>query len=92
MTSELNQCDCCDYFTIEAGHDYEICPVCFWEQDHFGFELLDEPSGANHGLTIREARENFRKYGACSRELVGKTLSTIDRNRLRYAPRHLTGD
>jgi len=83
----LCQCPCCDYFTIEQGNDYEICPVCFWEDDYLGFESLDEPSGANRGLTIRQARDNFSKYGACSREFLANALPAGERVRFRHESR-----
>ena len=80
----LCQCPCCDYFTLEQGCDYEICPVCFWEDDYFGFEAPDEPSGANHGLTLREARNNFIQYGVCALEFKDKVLQVSEREGFRY--------
>ena len=32
-------------------------------------DLLDVPSWANHGLTLREGRENYRKFGACEESM-----------------------
>ena len=29
----MQTCACCGYQTIEAKGDYEICPICFWEDD-----------------------------------------------------------
>ncbi|MBH9577268.1 CPCC family cysteine-rich protein [Inhella proteolytica] len=79
----LIQCDCCDYFTIPSGHDYEICPVCFWEQDWCGVAEPEEPSGANHGLTLRQGRENFAKNGACSAEFQDRVLAPNDRSQFK---------
>lgn len=79
---------CCGYKTIQTRGDYEICPVCFWEDEIYAIPscdsagnltlkvlyqegvtkidaIIDEPSGANHGLTLRQGRENFLKFGAC---------------------------
>lgn len=76
-------CPCCGYLTLVERGGYDICPVCFWEDDAYIIigdgeirgirvdrevsdeELLDVPSGANHGITLREGRENYRKFGAC---------------------------
>ena len=76
-------CLCCGFLTLDERGGYDICPVCFWEDDAYivikdgeikglrvervisDDELLDMPSGANHGLTLREGRENYRKFGAC---------------------------
>lgn len=76
-------CPCCGCLTLDERGCYDICPVCFWEDDAYLIiadgeikgvrvendvcddDLLDIPSGANHGLTLREGRENYRKIGAC---------------------------
>lgn len=76
---ELVQGDCCDYFTVPARCDYEICPVCFWEQ-WFGIESPDDESGANHGLTIREARSNFAAFGACCETVLKEVLPVAQRS------------
>lgn len=81
-------CLCCGYKTIEERAEFEICPVCFWEDDvYIDFStdpissayydgvpevetLLDTQSGANHGLTLRQARENYKRFGACEESMV----------------------
>jgi Cysteine-rich CPCC len=88
MTSKT-QCDCCDYFTIDKGEDYEICPVCFWEQDWCGVSEPDLESGANHGLTLREGRRNFLKIGACSANLVENVVSVEARAAYRHEQRSI---
>lgn len=59
-------CPCCGYHTLpvplEEALAY-ICPVCFWEMDLFVLNE-DEESDLNHGLTLCQARENYRRYGA----------------------------
>ena len=85
------KCFCCGYLTLPARGEFEICPVCFWEDDMYLifnddinfvtslYEmkqnitediLLDLPSGANHGLTLREGKMNYKKFGACDEEMV----------------------
>ena len=44
-----------------------ICPVCYWENDVF-ITSDDEPSDENHGITLKEGRENYKIFGACSKE------------------------
>ena len=79
-------CLCCGCLTLDERGVYDICPVCFWEDDAYLIfyedkieavrvshdvsdeDLLDIPSGANHGLTLRQGRENYRKFGACEEE------------------------
>ena len=57
------KCRCCGYYTLPERTFGDICPVCFWEEDTLKDQ--DEPSAANHGLSLSQARENFRTIGAC---------------------------
>jgi hypothetical protein len=37
------QCLCCECWTVSSRADYEICPVCFWEdEDYPDLESLGE--------------------------------------------------
>lgn len=58
-------CPCCGCITIPKGGDAPayICPVCLWEIDLFG-TAEEEPSDQNHGLSLLQARENYRQHGA----------------------------
>ena len=59
-------CPCCGYRTFPDPVPEAlgfICPVCFWENDLFDVGE-DTPSDENHGLSLRQGRENFRRYGA----------------------------
>ena len=87
MSKILLQCDCCDYFTIPPDSDYEICPICFWEEDAYGIRRPEANSGANHGLTLHEGRENFRKLGACASEFLPKVIAVTERAKFHYAGR-----
>ena len=61
------KCPCCGYFTFEKKErTYDICPVCFWEED--ALLEADEPSDANHGLTLSQAQKNYQSFGACEKE------------------------
>lgn len=66
----LHACPCCGYRTLDERGGYDICPVCFWEDDG-----VDDPamgSGPNH-MTLGEGRASFARIGAVSereRELV----------------------
>jgi Cysteine-rich CPCC len=57
-------CHCCGFLTLEEEPlgTFEICPVCFWEDDDV---QLREPTwtGANY-VTLSEAKENFARFGA----------------------------
>lgn len=58
---ELAACPCCGYRTLRERGAYEICRVCFWEDD--GTTEPDLVSSPNH-LTLREARANVERLGA----------------------------
>ncbi len=60
---KLLPCPCCHYETLEQRGEYDICPVCFWEDD--GNNEPSRYSGPNH-MTLSEGRSNYEKYGACS--------------------------
>lgn len=64
---ELLACPCCSYKTLARRGDYDICPVCFWEDDGGNDPSLY--SSPNH-MTLGEACENFARFGACSPESV----------------------
>jgi len=59
-------CPCCGFLTLDEQPpgSYNICPVCFWEDDPLQFDDPEYPGGANR-VTLRQARENFTKIGAC---------------------------
>ena len=87
MPNTFEQCDCCDYFTIPEGEDYEICPVCFWEQDTFGISEPRQASGPNHGLSLLDGRANFKEFGACDKRFVSNVIGEEERSKYGYAPR-----
>ena len=59
-------CPCCGYLTFPVPGEEAmafICPVCFWENDVFA-PGEDDPGDENHNMTLRQGRENYRKWGA----------------------------
>lgn len=66
------KCPCCDYYTFSISSKDDIgfiCPVCFWENDAF-LTFDNEPSDCNHGITLQEAKNNFKEFGACKYEML----------------------
>ena len=58
---------CCGYLTPPVPRKEAlacICPVCFWENDVFD-PGEDDPSDENQGMTLRQGRENYRRWGRC---------------------------
>jgi hypothetical protein len=55
-------CPCCGYPTIIERGSYEICEICFWEDDTQDDNLADEIWGGPNGkLSLTEARLNISK-------------------------------
>lgn len=67
------RCPCCGHKTLDARGDFDICPVCFWEDDgqddHDADTIRGGPNGA---LSLTQARQNFAEFGACERKFVDK--------------------
>lgn len=59
-------CPCCDYLTLRVPMCWEVCPVCYWEDDPGARRQPEMPSGPNGALTLAEARANYARIGACS--------------------------
>lgn len=63
---QRHKCKCCGYYTLVGTMEeigWDICPVCFWENDVFE-EKPEAYSGANH-MTLAQGRENYKKYSVC---------------------------
>ena len=59
------RCPCCKYKTLHSRGRIEFCPVCWWEDDGQDEDDADEVWGGPNGdLSLRQAQENFRKFGA----------------------------
>jgi hypothetical protein len=61
----MELCPCCGYRTLSERAVFEICAVCFWEDDGQSDDDADEILGGPNGrLSLNEARANFRTFGA----------------------------
>jgi Cysteine-rich CPCC len=67
-----NNCQVCSNRTISNKGAFEICPVCYWE-DEGEIKNPSKPTGGpNNDLSLEQARLNFKKYGAVSEEFKEK--------------------
>lgn len=59
-------CPCCGFATLTDSIDwsYEICPLCFWENDPVQRGDASYIGGDN-SISLLQARENFIRFGAC---------------------------
>lgn len=68
---ERFRCPCCHHLTLQERGGFEICPVCFWEDD--GQDDADAETvrgGPNGALSLTEARENYLRHGTCDLKFV----------------------
>jgi hypothetical protein len=67
MTLPL-RCPCCGHKTIDERCHYEICEVCFWEDDGQDDHDADEVRGGpNADLSLAQGRRNYQEFGASDR-------------------------
>lgn len=57
-------CPCCGYATLEVRGDYEICPICFWEDDGQDDADAEEEKGGPNRHSLTDARRSFLRTGA----------------------------
>ena len=49
-------CPVCGKYTFEYAGDFDICPVCNWEDEPLQLENPDEEDCTNH-MSLNQARE-----------------------------------
>lgn len=63
------RCYCCGYYTLSDDSD-DICSVCWWQDDIVQREDPDYGGGPNHGISLNEAKRNYKIFGAIGKEYV----------------------
>lgn len=58
-------CPCCGYDTLTVASNYEVCPICFWE-DVPATDLIMRIT--SNRVTLLQAQQNFLAIGACEAE------------------------
>jgi hypothetical protein len=61
------KCVCCHNYSLSEAPPgtFEVCPVCFWEDDNVQFNDHTYEGGAN-SISLTKARENYKNIGAIS--------------------------
>ncbi|UVC07245.1 hypothetical protein IHQ71_18745 [Rhizobium sp. TH2] len=63
MHEELHPCPCCKLPTLEWRNAFDVCVVCFWEDDSQDDPHADEVwHGPNEDYSLTRARENFADH------------------------------
>lgn len=63
------KCPCCGYYTLSSKGEYDICKVCFWEDDPIQSDNPLYFGGAND-LSLLQSQENYKKFGAVEERFV----------------------
>ena len=71
MGSGKFTCPCCGFKTLDEQPPgtFDICAICFWEDDNVQFHDPDFSGGANEP-SLRQAQANFRQFGACEQRFL----------------------
>lgn len=83
MSGKKYECPCCKYSTLDEKPPgtFEICPVCYWEDDNVQYDDPDYEGGAND-VSLNKARENYIKFGAVSQEYVTRVRKPFNEETL----------
>lgn len=72
-------CPCCGFRTLTMRGEFEICQVCYWEDDgQDDHDAEDVRGGPNGRLSLAAARENFRLYRASDPKFVKSVRPPTD--------------
>ena len=67
-------CPCCRYPTLATRGGYDICAVCYWEDDGQDDHDADRIRGGPNGhLSLTMAITNFALLRACEQAMVSHT-------------------
>lgn len=73
------KCPCCGYYTLDNEGLYDICPVCFWE-DNNEVEDPNEYDDCNK-ISLAEARKNYLEFGASKKDMKKYCRKPRDREK-----------
>lgn len=61
--NEKYVCPCCGYATLSVQNMYEICEICFWEDDGQDDPDADECWKGPNLVSLTDGRKNFIAHG-----------------------------
>ena len=71
MSDPSFPCPCCGYFMFEEPpNSYDICEICFWEDDALQLEFATTLDGGANTTTLAEAQRTFADIGASTARLA----------------------
>jgi hypothetical protein len=57
-------CPCCGYASLDESSTWEICQICFWEDDGQDDPKAEECWGGPNKVSLAEGRKNYLSHGA----------------------------
>ncbi len=64
-------CPCCGYPTLLTRGSFDVCVVCYWEDDGQDAHDKDRVRGGPNGiLSLTMAIANFALLGACEKDMM----------------------
>ena len=63
------KCPCCGNYTLSEVDSFEVCPVCYWEDDNLQ-RLSPELEGGANKVNLINARKNYKKFNACEESFI----------------------
>jgi hypothetical protein len=69
MVKGMETCACCGYKTIEEKGNFEICPICYWEDDPVQ-EADPWVEGGANVPSLFTAQHNYENFGAMEERFV----------------------
>lgn len=78
-------CPCCGYATLETRGEFEICPICFWEDDGQDDVDAHHERGGPNRHSLAAGRKSFLLTGAAHPEdLSAVREPSSEDSRLRF--------
>jgi len=84
-------CPCCGYLVFdEPPGSFDICPICFWEDDIVQLRFPQMGGGANT-LSLHQSQQNYLEHGVSDLRFAGnvrkaKPLDVRDPDWRPFAP------
>ena len=64
------KCPCCGNYTLYDACANAVCHVCCWH-DHVMNRSDSEHCGGINAVSLSQARDNYKAFGACAKALIG---------------------
>lgn len=74
------QCPVCKNFTLPQDYAFEICKVCYWQDE--GLDRVADPDevvgGPNKDVTLNQAIANYKEFGAYHKDFISNVRKPLE--------------